>query len=290
MRKGIILAGGRGTRLYPNTVSLSKHLLPVYDKPMIYYSLSTLMLGGIKEILLICNQSDIDLYKKLLGDGSQFGIKISYAIQHEPKGIAEALIIAETFLDKSSCALILGDNIFYGPSFQKILMDASKDHKNATIFSYSVNNPSEYGVVNLKKNKIQSLEEKPKKPKSNLAITGLYFYPNNVSFLTKQIKPSSRNELEITDLNKKYLKINKLKNIFLGRGFTWLDAGSIDSLFEASLFVKTIESRQGTKICCPEEIAYKKKYISLKKLKQISKNIYSEDYKKYILSIVKDEK
>ncbi len=290
MRRGIILSGGQGTRLYPVTIATSKHLLPVYDKPMIYYSLSTLMLANIKDILIICKESDLASYKKLLGTGSQFGISISYEIQINPNGIAEALIIAQKFISNYPSALILGDNIFYGPSFQNILINASKDEKNATIFSYSVNNPSDYGVVNTKKNKIISIEEKPKKPRSNLAITGLYFYPKNVSDIAKTLKPSSRNELEITDLNKKYLKYKKLKNIFLGRGFTWLDAGSIDSLFEASLFVKTIESRQGTKICCPEEIALEKKFINIQKLKKHTKEIKSKEYKKYILSILKNVK
>ena len=287
MRKGIILAGGRGTRLYPNTVSLSKHLLPVYDKPMIYYSLSTLMLAGIREILLICNQSDIELYKKLLGDGSQFGIKISYTIQYEPNGIAEALIIAETFLNKDSCALILGDNIFYGPSFQKILMDASKDHKSATIFSYSVNNPSEYGVVNLKKNKIQSLEEKPKKPKSNYAVTGLYFYDKDVVDIAKNITPSSRGELEITDVNNVYLSRNNLVVEEFGRGFAWLDMGTYDSLLDASQLIKTIEKQQGLKVACLEEIGYRNGWITFEQLLQAGEKLKNTNYGKYILKITK---
>lgn len=206
MRKGIILAGGSGTRLHPITLAITKHLLPVYDKPMIYYSLSTLMLANIREVLLICNNDDLKLYKKLLGDGSRFGIKLFYEVQDSPNGIAESLIIGENFLENYPCALILGDNIFYGPSFQKTLITSSKNTNNAIIFSYSVKNPSEYGIVQLNKSKIVKIEEKPKKPKSNLAITGLYLYPKNVSKIAKQIKPSKRNELEITDLNQIYLK------------------------------------------------------------------------------------
>ncbi len=290
MRKGIILAGGSGTRLHPITLAITKHLLPVYDKPMIYYSLSTLMLSNIREILLICNKDDLNLYKKLLGDGSRFGIKLFYEVQDKPNGIAESLIIGEKFLKNDPCALILGDNIFYGPSFQKTLIKSSKNTNNAIIFSYSVKNPSEYGIVQLSNNKIVKIAEKPKNPKSNLAITGLYLYPKNVSKIAKQIKPSKRNELEITDLNKLYLKKNKLKNVNLGRGFTWLDAGTIDSLFEASLFVKTIQSRQGSMICCPEEISYEKKYFDKKELKKIAKNIKSQKYKNYILSLISNGK
>lgn len=290
MRKGIILAGGSGTRLHPITLAITKHLLPVYDKPMIYYSLSTLMLANIREVLLICNNDDLKLYKKLLGDGSRFGIKLFYEVQDRPNGIAESLIIGENFLENYPCALILGDNIFYGPSFQKTLITSSKNTNNAIIFSYSVKNPSEYGIVQLNKSKIVKIEEKPKKSKSNLAITGLYLYPKNVSKIAKQIKPSKRNELEITDLNQIYLKKNKLKNVNLGRGFTWLDAGTIDSLFEASLFVKTIQSRQGSMICCPEEIAYEKKYFNKNELKKIVKNIKSQKYKNYILSLISNGK
>jgi len=290
MRKGIILAGGSGTRLHPITLAITKHLLPVYDKPMIYYSLSTLMLANIRDVLLICNNDHLNLYKQLLGDGSRFGIRIFYEIQERPNGIAEALIIGEDFLKNDPCALILGDNIFYGPSFQKTLITSSKNISKATIFSYSVKNPSQYGIVQLSKNKIVKIEEKPKDPKSNLAITGLYLYPKNVSKIAKKIKPSQRNELEITDLNKLYLKKNKLKNVNLGRGFTWLDAGTIDSLFEASLFVKTIQSRQGSMICCPEEISFEKKYFNKNELKKIANNIKSQKYKKYILSLISNAK
>ena len=286
MRKGIILAGGDGTRLYPNTIAISKHLLSVYDKPMIYYSLSTLMLANIREILIICKKDDLKLYKKLLNDGSKFGIKLSYKIQDKPNGIAEALIIAKNFLKNSPCVLILGDNIFYGPSFQKILLNANKNKNNATVFSYYVKNPSDYGIINFNKNKIISIEEKPVHPKSHYALTGLYFYPKNVANIAKKLKPSERKELEITDLNNIYLKNKKLSNIFLGRGFTWLDAGNIDSLFEASLFIKTLQSRQGSKICCPEEIALKKKFISPKILEKSINKIKSKEYRQYVLNIM----
>ena len=267
--KGIILAGGAGTRLYPLTMVISKQLLPVYDKPMIYYPLSTLMLSGIKEILIISTPDDTPRFENLLGDGSQFGITLSYKVQPSPDGLAQAFIIGEEFIGDDSCAMILGDNIFYGNGFSSVLKETAKkaDEGKATIFGYYVNDPQRFGIVEFDPDgKVLSVEEKPKYPKSNYAITGLYFYPSGVSKMAKQVKPSARGELEITTLNDMYLHQNKLNVELFGRGFAWLDTGTMDSLVEAANFVQIIEKRQGIKISAPEEIAYRFGWISKDKL------------------------
>ncbi len=281
--KGIILAGGSGSRLYPLTKVTSKQLLPVYDKPMIYYPLSTLMLAGVREILIISTPSDTPRFKELLGNGEQFGISLSYAVQKKPKGLAEAFIIGEEFIDNDSCVMILGDNIFYGGWFSKNIQEAIKnvDQGNATIFAYYVKNPEDFGIVEFDEEKnVISVEEKPKNPKSNYCITGLYFYPKNVSQMAKKVRPSDRGELEITTLNDYYLKDNKLKVQVLGRGFAWLDTGTIDSLMEAGTFVKTVQERQGVIISAPEEIAYYRKWISkselLESAKMYGKSLYAD--------------
>lgn len=286
-RKGIILAGGSGTRLYPSTLVLSKQLLPVYDKPMIYYPLSTLMLAGTQEILLITTKRDIENYKILLGDGSQFGISIQYAIQENPNGLAEALIISENFLNGNDSILILGDNIFYGNEFNKNLSEADNYKNGATIFSYRVNNPSEFGVIDFDSEfKVRSIEEKPKTPKSNFVATGLYFYDNTASEKAKGLIPSARGELEITDLNNLYLKENKLQTEVLGRGFAWLDTGTHENLLEASYFISTLEKRQGLKISCPEEIAYRKKWINRDQLEKLAIPLLKNEYGKYLMSLL----
>lgn len=257
--KGIILAGGSGTRLYPLTKVTSKQLLPIYDKPMIYYPLSTLMLAGIKDILIISTPDDTPRFKELLGDGSNFGISLSYAVQPSPDGLAQAFIIGEEFIGDDTCAMVLGDNIFYGSYFRKNLADAVKaaEEGYATIFGYYVKDPERFGIVEFDKNRnVVSVEEKPQHPKSNYCITGLYFYDNRVVKMAKQVKPSARGELEITDLNRMYLNEGKLKVQLLGRGFAWLDTGTMDSLMEASTFIQTVQSRQGVVISAPEEIAY----------------------------------
>lgn len=286
--KGIILAGGSGTRLYPATKAISKQLLPVYDKPMIYYPLSTLMLAGITEILVISTPQDISSYKKLLEDGSQWGISIQYAVQEKPEGIAQAFIIAEEFIDNSPCALILGDNIFYGHNLEGFLAPSFQLTKGAHVFAYSVHDPSRYGVVSFDKdNKALSIEEKPKNPASNYAVTGLYFYDATVVDKVKKITPSARGELEITDLNKLYLQEGTLKVVPLKRGYMWLDAGTPESLIDVSFIVKTMEQRQGLKVSCPEEIAYRKGHVSSKKLRKIA-NFIGGDYGKYLNSIIED--
>ena len=288
-RKGIILAGGHGTRLAPLTSVLSKQLLPVYDKPMIYYPLSTLMLIGIKEILIISSPLHLNLYKGLLKDGSDLGLSISYEIQESPRGLAEAFIIGEKFLDGSPSVLILGDNLFYGHELTKNLKNANENNEFSTIFAYKVNDAKRYGVVEFDENLVaKSIEEKPLNPKSNFAITGLYFYDQNVSSYAKQIKPSQRGELEITDLNEKYMSEKKLKVEVLGRGIAWLDTGTFDSLLEAGSFIRTIEERQGLKIGCPEEIAWRLGYINTKKLKLISKKYEKSKYGEYLLKIIKE--
>ena len=288
-RKGIILAGGSGTRLYPVTRVISKQLLPVFDKPMIYYPLSTLMLAGIKEILVISTPEDLPLFERLLGDGLQWGIEISYASQHNPDGLAQAFIIGESFLDNAPAALILGDNLFHGHSFEDLLLHVNNKTEGATIFTYQVNNPEQYGVVEFNQNnQVISIEEKPKKPKSHYAVTGLYFYDNNVVEYAKTIKPSLRGELEITDLNNIYLEKQNLFAERMGRGYAWLDTGTHESLLEAQQFIQTIEHRQGLKIACPEEIALHKKWINLKQLEELAVAMMNNGYGKYLMRIVNE--
>ena len=287
--KGIILAAGAGTRLYPASQPISKILLPMYDKPMIYYPLSTLMLAGIKDILIITNEDDYDNFTKLLGDGSQFGINISYKIQYVQRGIADAFIIAEDFINGEDCALILGDNIFHGHGFSTIMSGAIERNVGATVFGYTVKDPERFGVVEFDENKkVISLEEKPQHPKSNYAVVGLYFYDGNVVEYAKQLEPSARGELEITDLNKIYLKKNLLNVEILGRGFTWLDTGTHDSMLQASNFVQSMELNKGMKISCLEEIAYLKGYISandlLSKIEKYGNNAYYSYVRNVILS------
>lgn len=285
--KGIILAAGAGTRLYPASQPISKILLPIYDKPMIYYPLSTLMLAGIKDILIITNEDDYDNFVKLLGDGSQFGINLSYKIQYVQKGIADAFIIAEDFIAGDTCALILGDNIFHGHGFSTIMKGAIERHSGATVFGYTVKDPERFGVVEFDENrKVISLEEKPKNPKSNYAVVGLYFYDENVAEYAKQLEPSARGELEITDLNKIYLKKNMLNVEILGRGFTWLDTGTHDSMLQASNFVQSMELNKGMKISCLEEIAYLKGFISANDLLNRIEKYGNNAYYSYIRNIV----
>ena len=284
--KGIILAGGAGTRLHPLTLSISKQLLPVYDKPMIYYPISVLMLAGIREILIISTPEDIPNFRKLLGTGEQWGISFEYAEQPEPNGLAEAFIIGEKFIGDDNVCLILGDNIFYGQGIREKVQNAAKLDEGAVIFGYYVNDPERYGVAEFDKNKnVISLEEKPKNPRSNYAVTGLYFYDNNVVEIAKNIEPSARGELEITDVNKEYLKKNKLKLQLLGRGFAWLDTGTHESLMDASSYIEIIEKRQGLKIACLEEIAYRMKYINKEQLIDAGKKYHKNQYGQYILEL-----
>lgn len=286
MRRGIILAGGTGTRLYPITLITSKQLLPVYDKPMIYYPLSTLMLAGIREILIITTPRDLPNFQKLLGDGSQFGIHIEYAEQPFPNGIAEALIIGERFLKDSECALILGDNIFFGHDLTRILREADENKNKATIFAYYVDDPERFGVVEFDENgKVLSVEEKPKNPRSNYAIVGLYFYPRGVSEIAKRLKPSHRGELEITDLNKIYLEMGLLEVKILGRGFAWFDTGTPDSMLEAAEFVRIIQRRQNIIIASPEEIAYRNGWISREALLEIAKKYQNSLYGEHLRKV-----
>lgn len=288
--KGIILAGGSGTRLYPITKAISKQITPIYDKPMIYYPLSVLMLAGIREILIISTPRDVIVFKELLEDGSNFGLKISYAIQEKPNGLAEAFLIGEKFIGNDSCALVLGDNIFYGHGFTGMLKEASSKEKGATIFGYYVNNPRDFGVVEFdEKGKAISLEEKPEKPKSNYAIPGLYFYDNTVVEKAKKVKPSKRGELEITTLNEMYLNENNLNVVSLGRGMAWLDTGTHDALLEASNFVKTIQSRQGVMVACPEEISYRNGWIDEDKIKELAKPLLKSKYGKYLLNLIGEQ-
>jgi len=284
--KGIILAGGSGTRLYPITKAISKQITPIYDKPMIYYPLSVLMLAGIREILVISTPRDVLVFEELLEDGSNFGLKISYAVQEKPNGLAEAFLIGEKFIGNNSCALVLGDNIFYGHGFTGMLKEASSKEKGATIFGYYVNNPKDFGVVEFDENgKAISLEEKPENPKSNYAIPGLYFYDNTVVEKAKKVKPSKRGELEITTLNEMYLNENNLNVVSLGRGMAWLDTGTHDALLEAANFVKTIQSRQGVMVACPEEIAYRNGWINRDKIKELAKSLLKSEYGKYLLNL-----
>ncbi|WP_067727173.1 glucose-1-phosphate thymidylyltransferase RfbA [Oceanobacillus damuensis] len=284
--KGIILAGGSGTRLSPSTDSINKHLLPVFDKPMIYYPLSVLMLGGIKEIMIISTPEDTIRFEKLLGDGTDLGITLTYREQAEPKGIPEALTISEDFIGEAKVALILADNIFYGQGFTTILRNAIKNHRHATIFGYRVKDPRRFGVVEFDHHqKAISLEEKPEEPKSDFAVTGLYMYDQRAVQIAKKLKPSARGELEITDLNKEYLKWNQLDVELLGRGFAWMDAGTQESLFEAAEFVKTTQQRQGFKIACLEEIAYYLGYITKESLYKKGKSMEKNDYGQYLMDI-----
>ena len=285
--KGIILAGGKATRLYPITKSICKQLLPVYNKPMIYYPLSTLMLGGIQDILVISTSNDIESFKNLLGDGGHLGIRINYAIQPKPEGIAQAFLIGENFIGKDSVCLILGDNIFYGDKLTYLLAQAISMKSGAKVFAYQVADPKRYGVVTFDKNKkVTSIMEKPKNPKSDWAVTGLYFYDNQVINIAKKLRPSQRGELEITDINKIYLKHGKLKVELLGRGFAWLDTGTYDSLIDAAVFIKTIEERQGLMIGSVEEIAYRKKFINAHQLYQLGRS-YNTTYGKYLQKTAK---
>lgn len=290
-RKGIILAGGSGTRLYPATLGVSKQMLPIFDKPMIYYPLSTLMLAGIRDILVISTPRDVPLFQELLGDGSKWGMNFSYLVQNHPDGLAQAFIIGADFIGNSPSALVLGDNIFYGSQFAQILAETSMQTQGATIFAYNVGDPSRYGIIEFDKaGKALSLEEKPKIPKSNYAVTGLYFYDNDVVKFAKQIKPSLRGELEITDINELYLQQNSLSVKVLGRGYAWLDTGTHESLLEASQFIATIEHRQGLKIACPEEIAWNLEWIDDAKLEELAAPLSKNQYGQYLQNLLKTGK
>jgi glucose-1-phosphate thymidylyltransferase len=289
-RKGIILAGGSGTRLYPVTQSISKQLLPVYDKPMIYYSLSTLMLAGIQDVLIISTPDDTPRFESLLGDGSQWGLNISYKVQPSPDGLAQAFILGDTFIGNDLSALVLGDNIFYGHDFNELLSNAMIRSDGATVFVYHVHDPERYGVAEFdKQNKVLSLEEKPKNPKSNYAVTGLYFYDKDVVAMAKSLKPSPRGELEITDLNRLYLENEKLNVEIMGRGYAWLDTGTHDSLLEASQFIATLENRQGLKVACLEEISYRRGWINASQLEKLAAPLSKNGYGQYLKKVLKEK-
>ena len=289
-RKGIILAGGSGTRLHPATLAISKQLLPIYDKPMIYYPLSTLMLAGIRDILIISTPQDTPRFEQLLGDGSQWGLNLQYEVQPSPDGLAQAFLIGEKFLNGAPSALVLGDNIYYGHDFQPLLKKADERHEGATVFAYRVQDPERYGVAEFDATgKVLSLEEKPKQPKSNYAVTGLYFYDESVVEMAKQVKPSPRGELEITDLNGMYLQQGKLNVELMGRGYAWLDTGTHDSLLEAGQFIATLQQRQGLKVACPEEIAYRQQWIDAAQLETLGQALAKNGYGQYLLQVLKEK-
>ena len=288
-RRGILLAGGAGTRLHPATLAMSKQLLPVYDKPMVYYPLATLMLAGIQDILLISTPADTPRFEQLLGNGNQWGINIQYTVQPSPDGLAQAFLIGESFVGSQPSALVLGDNIFYGHELNALLANAKARDQGASIFAYHVHDPERYGVAEFDpKGKVLSIEEKPQKPKSNFAITGLYFYDNRVVDFAKSLKPSARGELEITDLNRCYLQANALHVELMGRGFAWLDTGTHDSLIEASQFIATIEKRQGLKVACPEEIAYRQQWIDAEQLNRLAQPLLKNGYGQYLQRLLQE--